>query len=261
MAVRDIEGEIPWRSQVIGTAEWTGVALAGRARAGRGLGSATHVELQGAETVERGGRSRIDSPAEGPQPRGAPGLGHEREPLPRSTAAPLRALVPGYIGARSVKWLRRVRLLDGPSENHFQAVGYRLHPPQADPDTADPADGMPLGELGVNPAILPPRDGARWRPAPVEVRGYAITGGDSQRGARGRVHRRGPTGRPPSWTGTRAGGRGGCGAPRCRCPPGSRSSWPAPWTRRPTPSRRRRAAVELPGLRQQCLAARAVSAR
>ncbi len=38
----------------------------------------------------------------------------------------------GYIGARSVKWLRRVRLLDGPSENHFQAVGYRLHPPQAD---------------------------------------------------------------------------------------------------------------------------------
>ena len=28
MRVRDIEGEIPWRSQVIGTAEWTGVRLA-----------------------------------------------------------------------------------------------------------------------------------------------------------------------------------------------------------------------------------------
>jgi sulfite oxidase len=181
MAVRDIDGEVPWLSQVIGTAEWTGARLADVLDQAGVDERATHVELEGAETVEDGGTFAGSIPLH--KARSYEVLvawGMNGGPLPPVHGGPLRALVPGYIGARSVKWLRRVRLLDGPSENHFQAVGYRLHPPQADPDTADPADGMPLGELGVNSAILAPADGAEVAAGPVEVRGYAITGGDSR---------------------------------------------------------------------------------
>ena len=42
---------------------------------------------------------------------------------------PLRALVPGSIGARSVKWLTRITLGEEPSRNYFQRKAYRLLPP------------------------------------------------------------------------------------------------------------------------------------
>jgi sulfite oxidase len=181
MAVRDIEGEIPWGARVIGTAGWTGVALSEvLARAGV-LPSATHVELEGADAVEGGGRFGGSIPLHKAQSYEVLLVwAMNGEPLAPVHGGPLRALVPGYIGARSVKWLRHVRVIDGPSDNPFQAVGYRLHPPQAEKATADPSEGMPLGELGVNSAILSPVDGERLRPGPVEVRGYAITGGDSR---------------------------------------------------------------------------------
>ncbi len=51
------------------------------------------------------------------------------EPLPPVHGAPLRVVVPGYIGARSVKWLSTVTLQDEPSDNYFQAKAYRLFPP------------------------------------------------------------------------------------------------------------------------------------
>jgi sulfite oxidase len=182
MEVRDIEGEIPWGSCVIGTAEWTGVALADVLKQAGVSGRATHVELAGAESVDEGdgwfGASIPLHKALGPEVL----LVWEMngEPLPAVHGGPLRVLVPGYIGARSVKWLRRVRLLDGPSRNHFQAVGYRLHPPDADAESADPAEGIPLGELGVNCAILTPAAGTELETGPAEIRGYAITGGDSR---------------------------------------------------------------------------------
>jgi sulfite oxidase len=181
MAVRDIEGEIPWGSQVIGTAQWTGVALSEvLARAGV-RAQATHVELEGADAVEGVGPFGGSIPLHKAQSYEVLLVwAMNGEPLSPVHGGPLRALVPGYIGARSVKWLHRVGLIDGPSGNHFQAVGYRLHPPQAEKHSADPSAGMPLGELGVNSAILSPARGEELRPGPVEVRGYAITGGDSR---------------------------------------------------------------------------------
>jgi sulfite oxidase len=182
MAERDIAGEIPWGRAVIGTAEWTGAALAEVLdRAGVTAG-ATHVELAGSENVEEGdGWFGASIPLHKARSYEALLVWEMNgEPLPAVHGGPLRALVPGYIGARSVKWLRRITLLDRPSANHFQAVGYRLHPPGADKDSADPADGIPLGELGVNCAILTPAAGAELRAGPTEIRGYAITGGDSR---------------------------------------------------------------------------------
>ena len=43
------------------------------------------------------------------------------EPLPPVHGGPLRVIVPGYIGARSVKWVRRIELRAEPWEGHYQA--------------------------------------------------------------------------------------------------------------------------------------------
>lgn len=41
---------------------------------------------------------------------------------------PLRAVVPGSIGGRSVKWLKKLRLTDKPSENFYHIYDNRVLP-------------------------------------------------------------------------------------------------------------------------------------
>src|SRR5437868_2895402 len=48
------------------------------------------------------------------------------EPLAPVHGAPLRVVVPGYIGARSVKWVDRIEVRAKPWEGYFQHVVYRL---------------------------------------------------------------------------------------------------------------------------------------
>jgi sulfite oxidase len=98
-------------------------------------------------------------------------------PLSATHGAPLRAIVPGYVGARSVKWLREINVLSAPSPNYYQAVAYRVHPPSVTDRDADPSAAIPLGELAVNAAILTPGDGANLPAGNVTVTGYAISGG------------------------------------------------------------------------------------
>ena len=77
-------------------------------------------------------------------------------PLTADHGAPLRVVVPGFIGARSVKWLRRVRLLLEPrreSANFFQTRDYKLFPPSVGwhnvtPELWDRA--TPIQEMNVN---------------------------------------------------------------------------------------------------------------
>ena len=47
-------------------------------------------------------------------------------PLPRVHGAPVRVVVPGHIGARSVKWVQTITAQTQPSDNYFQATAYRL---------------------------------------------------------------------------------------------------------------------------------------
>ena len=86
------------------------------------------------------------------------------QPLAPVHGAPLRVVVPGYIGARSVKWLQRITVCAAPSDNYFQATAYRLLPADADPGTAGPGDGLSLGPVALNSVILSPADGAALPP-------------------------------------------------------------------------------------------------
>jgi sulfite oxidase len=98
-------------------------------------------------------------------------------PLPPAHGFPLRVLVPGYIGARSVKWLRGIRLQAEPSDNYFQAKVYRLFPPHAKAETARPEDGVALSENSLTAVICEPEPDATLAAGPVTVRGYALAGG------------------------------------------------------------------------------------
>lgn len=182
MEVRDIPGEAPWGPGATSTAEWTGASLARVLRAAGVLPGAGHVAFAAPDV------SLIADP---PQPYGGSvslrkALAGEvmlawamnGQPLPAVHGAPLRVLVPGYIGARSVKWVEQVTVQENPSGNYFQAVAYRLLPAQADPDAAGPGEGLSLGAVAVNADILEP-DGRSVLPVgPAEVAGYAFAGDD-----------------------------------------------------------------------------------
>ncbi len=100
------------------------------------------------------------------------------EPLPPVHGAPLRALVPGYIGARSVKWLSRIEVLREPSENYFQTRAYRLSPADVDePEAIDWSQAVMLGELPVNSVICDPADGDEVPAGRLTVAGWAMAGG------------------------------------------------------------------------------------
>src|SRR3954454_3929562 len=97
------------------------------------------------------------------------------EPLAAVHGAPLRVVVPGYIGARSVKWLDRIEVRDTPWPGYFQHVVYRLLPADRTPG---PGVGMAPGVVSLNADVLSPRDGESVAAGRVEVRGYAFAGGD-----------------------------------------------------------------------------------
>lgn len=87
---------------------------------------------------------------------------------------PLRSVVPGYIGARSVKWLARVVVSDRPSPNRYVAVAYKVV--QSDrPEEAAAAE--PIYTMPVNAAICVPSRGQRLTAGRVRVAGYALPSG------------------------------------------------------------------------------------
>ena len=179
MAIREIPDEGPWGAGATGTATWTGVALADVLALARPLREARHVGFAGADLcpeatpVQRfGGTIPLDKAR---RPEVLLAWGMNGEPLPLVHGAPLRVVVPGYIGARSVKWLDRIELRSMPWDGYFQHVAYRLLPEDGTPG---PSEGMPLGLVALNADVLSPADGETITAGRVEVRGYAFAGGE-----------------------------------------------------------------------------------
>src|SRR5262249_56283888 len=77
-------------------------------------------------------------------------------PVLRLKGAPLRAIVPGWYGVASTKWLEKIRLEAAPSDNQFQAKGYHYVYPGE-----DPASAAPVEEMRIKSVITRPIDGSR----------------------------------------------------------------------------------------------------
>jgi len=179
MSIRDIPGEAPWGPGATGTARWSGVALADVLGLAGPLREAAHVGFEGADMcgpadpAERFGGSIPLDKARRPEVLLAWAM--NGEPLAPVHGAPLRLVVPGYIGARSVKWLERIELRVEPWQGYFQHVAYRLVAADAEPA---PGAGFPLGLVALNADVLCPANGETVAAGPVDVRGYAFAGGE-----------------------------------------------------------------------------------
>uniref|UniRef100_A0A8C2SPL9 Sulfite oxidase n=1 Tax=Coturnix japonica TaxID=93934 RepID=A0A8C2SPL9_COTJA len=97
--------------------------------------------------------------------------------LPRDHGFPVRVVVPGVVGARSVKWLRRVTVSPAESPSHWQQNDYKGFSPCVDWDTVDYRTAPAIQELPVQSAVTQPRPGAAVPPGELTVKGYAWSGG------------------------------------------------------------------------------------
>jgi len=178
-----VPGELPWGAGAIGTAEWTGARLvdvldgimAPEAR------PEAHVHLTGLDEVRRQDRSFGFGGSIPLEKALAPEVllayAMNGAPLAPVHGFPVRLVVPGYIGARSVKWLGEIHVSNQPSNNYFYAHAYQLFPPWENAGTVDWSSGIKLGEMPVTSVICSPGNGERIGQNPVRIQGYAYVGG------------------------------------------------------------------------------------
>jgi sulfite oxidase len=180
VAVKPIPGEVVWEAEPVSTGVWRGISLAAVLGAAKPQSGATHVAFTGLDQIERHGE-RFGFGGSIPITKA---LAEETllawelngAPLPPVHGFPLRALVPGYIGARSVKWLTSITLQPEPSANYFQSRAYRLFPPDVDAASVVWEKGRALGESPINSVIWSPEPGQRLVAGKHRVSGWAWTG-------------------------------------------------------------------------------------
>jgi sulfite oxidase len=179
--VHPIPGKDPWAHGAISTAEWRGARLADVLHAaGVHPAEGLHVAFAAPDVAPEA----VPVQSYGSSIPLTKALSAEvllawqmnSQPLPRAHGGPVRVVVPGYIGARSVKWVTAITVQPVPSQNYFQALDYRLLPPDTDPDTAAPGEGISLSSLPLNCDILVPDDDAEIPAGPLTIRGWALAG-------------------------------------------------------------------------------------
>ena len=98
-------------------------------------------------------------------------------PLTKHHGFPARALVPGWVGAASCKWLTEIKILESEFAGNFMNPGYRFPNQRLKPgDAVKPEDTHPLTALNVKSVISGPLDGASLKPGKVAIHGAAWAG-------------------------------------------------------------------------------------
>ncbi|CAI5728720.1 unnamed protein product [Hyaloperonospora brassicae] len=205
--VKRVNG-LSWGTTALSTAKWTGVLLADvlasvgvtdedvrdgpcEADDERGGGSASliqHVQFEGLDMDTEGncyGASIPISTALDPRKDVLLAFEMNGEPIPRDHGYPLRAIVPGTVGARNVKFVHRIVLSSEESPSFWQQRDYKGFPPNVDYSRDDfwKFAGDSIQELPVQSAITEPKDGSvcfvddASDSSVVTVKGYAWSGG------------------------------------------------------------------------------------
>lgn len=184
MAVKNIQHELPWNVEAISHAVWAGIKLKdvlttiSVENEAQGL----HIQFQGLDETQRLGK-KINFGGSIPFEKANHNeviLAYEMNGkiLSPVHGFPLRAIVPGYIGARSVKWLNEIIISDEPSQNYFQRIAYRLFSSQVNADNVKWDDGLMLGEMNITSVICSPEENQRLPAGFITVSGYSATGGN-----------------------------------------------------------------------------------
>lgn len=174
-------GGVQWQAGAIGNATWTGVLLADVLKMVGVQKSAKHICFEGLDEIKRSsgvipfGASIPMEKAVAGDPLGALLVYKMNgENLTADHGYPLRTIVPGYIGARSVKWLGKVTVSDRPSKNHYVATAYKIVR-----DTSDIswAESGPIYRYPINAAVASVKANQTLKPGPLTLRGYVLPSG------------------------------------------------------------------------------------
>jgi sulfite oxidase len=173
-------GGVQWAAGAIGHARWQGAALAEVLRAAVIQAGAKHVWFEGIDPIKETDGSVApfggSIPLEKALAAEFPSLlayAMNDGPLSAEHGFPLRTVVPGYIGARSVKWLTKITVSDRPSPNHYVAEAYKVV--QSD-DKNEVARAEPIYAFPVNAAIC---STGGTKAGPRVLGGYALPGGEA----------------------------------------------------------------------------------
>jgi nitrate reductase (NAD(P)H) len=185
--VRKTKG-FSWGAAGLSTALWTGVALDELLRRAAPRRGAKYVCFEGADKLPNGyyGTSVKLNWAMDPE-RGMM-VAHKMngEGLAPDHGRPLRIVIPGQIGGRSVKWLRKITVTSAPSDNWYHIYDNRVLPtmitPEASANLPDTwkDERYAIYDLNTNSAIVYPAHDERLtlatETASYIVRGYAYAG-------------------------------------------------------------------------------------
>ncbi len=187
--VRKTKG-FSWGAAGLSTALFTGVALSDVIRRARPLRGAKYVCMEGADKLPNGcyGTSIKLNWVMDPNRGIMLAHGMNGEPLRPDHGKPLRAVVPGQIGGRSVKWLKKLILTREPSANWYHIYDNRVLPTMVSPEesASNPSwwkdERYAIYDLSTNSAVACPAHDERLIIDGSEsqdycVKGYAYTGG------------------------------------------------------------------------------------
>lgn len=182
-AIKPIKG-VPWGPAAIGNAEWSGFRLSDVLKTAGLQAGAKHVWFEGLDevahgdgTIPFGGSIPVEKALN--DSATMPGAivcdTMNGRALTPDHGFPLRMVVPGFIGARSVKWVGKIVVSDRPSPNHYLANAYKLLYENT-PDEIERTE--PIYEYAINSVIANPNPLAPdVKPGQYSLNGYALPPG------------------------------------------------------------------------------------
>jgi DMSO/TMAO reductase YedYZ molybdopterin-dependent catalytic subunit len=170
---------VAWQLGAVGNAEWTGVPLADLLERAGAKSTAVEIVLEGAD------RGSVNDDPKSPGPiafarslpiakakRSEVVLAYEMNgrPLPHDHGAPLRAVVGGWYGMASVKWLTRIVAVERPFDGYWQTFDYSVFRRESGLPVMTPITEMQVKASIARPAVgdVVPRNsvqrivGAAW---------------------------------------------------------------------------------------------------
>lgn len=185
---RAVKG-VGWDVAALGNATWGGAKLSdvlelvgiSKLSAISSLGG-KHVEFISVDKCkeEKGGPYKSSIPLrQATNPDSDVLLAYEMngEVLNRDHGYPLRVIVPGVIGARSVKWLDRIDIIKEECQGFFMQNDYKMFPPSVDWHNINWSTRKPQMDFPVQCAICSLEDVNVTNLGKINVAGYAVSGG------------------------------------------------------------------------------------
>jgi sulfite oxidase len=170
---------VQWQKGAVGTGRFTGPRLRNLLDRAGVKPTAKHVMFRGLDEVPGKVPPFIRSvPIEKAMDADTLVATHLNDaPLPKHNGFPARAMVPGWIGAASCKWLTEIKVLDKEFEGNFMSPGYRMpNQPVKPGEAVKPEDTHPVTALNVKSIITAPLDSSTAHSRILNIKGVAWAG-------------------------------------------------------------------------------------